>query len=267
VIAALAFGPAQRLSDGREIREPFFELRSTLPLSAACVVACGVREELGRLLGREFDVELIEPQVPRADVRSLLCSEALVVRVRGRLFDAFVLIRPTDARRIVAIAFGEPERPERDVLSAIERGVVERVASACVPFCGSLCGSLGASASEPAARAEHESATYFEVRTTGEGAFAIGFALSDDPAEQIGNRIDVENLLDVRLDGRVELASGSLPLPAFANLESGTSVALQTRLGEPGRLRVGEVTIAYGTCGTSEERGAFVVTSFDRLAT
>ena len=52
MIAALAFG-SPRLVGSRLIRDISFVPRSTLPLSAACLVANGVRETLSPLVDDE----------------------------------------------------------------------------------------------------------------------------------------------------------------------------------------------------------------------
>ena len=163
MIAALRFGTA-RSEDGRQLRSAFFALRSTLPLSAASVVANGVRESLGRLLGRECEVELLEPVVPGPDERRVLASGALVRRVRGRRADGFVIVRAADAAKLAGLAFGEPDRPLTAPLSELERETLDRVLAALVPLCASLCGTLGPTERDPGDIAA-EIASYFEVRT------------------------------------------------------------------------------------------------------
>ena len=100
MIATLAFGDPVADGRGRRLRSPRFVPRSTLPLGAACVVANGLREQLSRQLACELDVELIEPAVPGPAERRTLLDRATIVRVRGRLCDAFVIVRPADGRRL-----------------------------------------------------------------------------------------------------------------------------------------------------------------------
>ena len=100
MIAALAFSPP-RLVGTRLIRDVSFVPRSTLPLSAACLVANGVRETLSRLLATELEVDLSEPAMPGSAERRVLLAGATILRVRGRLCDGFVIVRPADARRLV----------------------------------------------------------------------------------------------------------------------------------------------------------------------
>ena len=143
MIATVGFGSPQLFLDGRVVRSAVFTSRSTLPLSAACLVANGVREQLSRLLATELEVELIEPTIPNANERRVLVEGATIFRVRGRICDGFVIVRANDARRLVALAFGESERSERDALSEIERATLDRIASGLVPLCNTLCGALG----------------------------------------------------------------------------------------------------------------------------
>jgi hypothetical protein len=260
VIAALAFG-SPRLVGTRLIRDISFAPRSTLPLSAACLVANGVRETLSRLLATDLDVDLIEPAMPGADERRVLVQGALILRVRGRLCDGFVIVRPPDARRLVALAFGEEERSERDALSEIERTTLERVVAALVPLCNTLCGTLGPVSGESSERAACDLATYFEVRTTGRLRVAFGFALTRDPAEETGERLTLGDLGEVEIEGTVEFARGALGVPAFSRLAEGVTLALETSLGAPGVLSFAGIPFARGTCGITNGRSAI---SFER---
>jgi len=259
VIATLGFGSPRSLPDGRVVREPRFTPRSTLPLSAACVVANGVREELGRLLGAPVDVELVEPAIPGSAERRLLVDGATVWRVRGRICDGFVIVRPADARRLAGLAFGEPERDERQALSEIERATFERIASGLVPLCNVLCGTLGPVVRESPERAACDLSSYFEIRTTGMLRIAIGFALSLDPPEIVTAPITIAELGDVELRGTVEFARGTLAVPAFCRLAPGATVALETALGDAGRLTFGDVCFARGTCGVRGGRATFLL--------
>jgi flagellar motor switch/type III secretory pathway protein FliN len=253
VIAALAFGPPRAVA-GRAVRSVTFAPRSSLPSSAACLVANGVREALSRLLATDIDVDLTEPAMPGAEHRRLLVAGATVVRVRGRLSDGFIVVRPADARRLVSLAFGEDEPDGSDTLSEIERATLDRIVYALVPLCNTLCGTLGPAARETADRAASDLATYFEVRTTGRTRIALGFGLGSDPAEPLSERITLDDLADVELEGVVEFARGSLSVPAFSRLAAGATVELETPVAAPGVLRFGEVAFARGICGASDGR-------------
>ena len=257
MIATIGFG-SPHLYDGRVVRSAVFTSRSTLPLSAACLVANGVREQLSRLLATDLEVELVEPAIPNPTERRILVEGATIFRVRGRICDGFVIVRAADARRLVALAFGESERPERDALSEIERATLDRIASGLVPLCNTLCGTLGPIARESNERAACDLTSYFEVRTTGALRIAIGFALTRDPPEDIGERIVLADLADVELEATVEFGRGMLGVPAFSRLAAGATVVLDTPLGAFGHLRFGDVSFAAGTCGVLNGRSALV---------
>jgi len=261
MIAALNFDTPLPCADGRIVRRASFVPRSTLPISAACLVANGVRETLSRLLGRELDVDLIEPAMPPSNERRMLLDQAAILRVRGRLCDGFVIVRPADQRRIVALAFGEEERSETGPLSDIERATIERVLAALVPLCNTLCGTLGPVSRESSERAAGDLVTYFEIRTTGAIQLTVGFALTHDPAEEIAARITLDDLADVELEASVELGTGTLGVPAFSRLAAGATVTLDTALGARGTLRFGNVKFARGTCGVSDGRSAIELES------
>ncbi len=256
MIAALAFATPAELKNGRLLRRPSFVSRSTLPISAACLVANGVRETLSRLLASEIDVDLVEPAMPPGAERRVLLEGATILRVRGRLCDGFVIVRPVDQRRIVALAFGESERPDAGSLSEIEAATVERVISALAPLCNALCGTLGPVSRETTERAACDLVTYFEVRTTGAVRLAIGFAVTHDPPEDVTSRVTLDDLADIEIEGAVELGTGALGVPAFSRLATGATLVLDTTLGAHGTLRLGGVAFARGTCGVHEGRSA-----------
>ncbi len=257
MIAALAFAQARRGPNGRAVREMRFVRRSGLPLSAACLVANGVREHFARLLGRALETEVIDPVIP--DVRSLsvLFEDATVRRVRGKLCETFVLIRPRDARRLVAVAFVEPEGEEA-TLSSFERLTLDRLLEAVPPLCAPLCGDVRSVVTETPERAAAESTTYFEIRIGGEVGAALGFALNADPAQHATPSLSLEDLSDLEIECAVECGRGSLELESFALLREGMTLALETRLDGVGMLSAGGISLVRGTCGTRGERAAFV---------
>lgn len=260
MIAALSFTHARRLPDGRALRRPTFAPRSTLPLAAACAIANGVRERLRSMLAAEVDVVLIAPTAPGTDARRMLFAQAHVTRISGARNDAYVVLRPVDARRVVAGAFREPERADVTPLSEIESRVLERVVGAIVPLLASICGPIGAITLESPDRALRECSTYFEVRVSGTLRAAIGFALTSEPPELVGASVGLDELGEVTLEVRVELGRGRVQLPAIATLRAGSVIPLATELDEPGLLTVGGFGVALGTCGVRDGRWAFSVT-------
>ena len=266
MIAVLRFGTHRSFVGGRSLRVPEFVPTSTLPVSAACLVANGVRETLSRSLAAEIDVELIEPAVPGAAERRILFDGATIVRVRGRRADAFVIVRRTDARRLVALAFGEHEPPDGAALSVIERATLERIAAGIVPLCVALCGTLGPAVRETTERAASDVATYFEVRTTGAIGVAIGFGLTHDPPQDVTDTIALEDLAAVELEGRVDVAAGALGVPAFSRIAPGATIPFETSLGAPGTLRFGDVAFARVVCGHANGRNAATVEATGAVA-
>jgi flagellar motor switch/type III secretory pathway protein FliN len=262
MIAALAFGPAQPAPGGRMLRRPAFVPRSTLPVGALCLVANSVRERLGTLLAREFDVELTEATVPDADARRVLFREAHVVRVRGRVADAFVAVRARDARRLVALAFAENERSDREPLSEIETRTLERLLNALVQQSVPLCGAIGGTGPERAERAAAETVSYFEVRISAGAGCAIGFGLTADPAEEVSGHLALDDLLDVSLELRADCEAGAWTLGELASLRGGTTVPVDAAFERLTRIRAGSVVLATGSCGASGERSTVRI---DRL--
>jgi flagellar motor switch/type III secretory pathway protein FliN len=259
MIAALGFGDLEVRDDGRAVRSLRFEPRSTLPLSAACVVANGARETLSRMLARPIEVDVIEPAIPAADARRIVLRDAFVQRVRGRVCDAFVIVRPLDARRLVASAYGESERRDDAPLSEIEGTTLERIVTSLVPLCVALCGDIRSSARETPERALHDCATYFEVRALGASSFAIGFALSADPREAVEPQLHLDDLADLELPVRAIFARGAVAVPAFARLSPGALLRLDTPLGAPGILEIGGVRFGRVVCGVRGTHAAVIV--------
>ena len=106
-------------------------------------------------------------------------------------------------------------------------------------------------------RAAREAETYFEVRTGGRLAVAVGFALTHDPAEPAGEPFALEDLEDVEIPCRVEFARGALDVTAFKRLSANATVRLDTPLDQAGTLFAGDVALLRGTCGARAGRRAF----------
>jgi flagellar motor switch protein FliM len=99
-------------------------------------------------------------------------------------------------------------------------------------------------------------ATYFEVRTTGAAGVVIGFGLSRDPAEEVSERLTLDDLAEIEIEGIVEFARGALGVPAFSRLAPGVTLVLDTPLGAAGTLRFGDVPLVRGQCGLNNGRRA-----------
>jgi hypothetical protein len=258
MIAALRFGVPREVG-GRMLQPLGFAMRSTLPLPAICLTANGVCEQLKRLLACDFELEVVEPVIPGSAAREILFEDALTYRVRGHVCDVFIVLRPLDARRLSATAFGEARRPESLPLSEVESTTLERILAAIAPLCVPLCGRIGTATLEQARRAQTECVTYFEVRTSGAPLISIGFALTSDPPEEATRYLQVTDLLDVELTARVEFARGEVSFASFASLDREATVVLRTGLSENGTLRFGDAVFARGACGVQGRFVAFVI--------
>jgi flagellar motor switch/type III secretory pathway protein FliN len=258
VIVALGFDAPERLPDGRVVRAAHFRRRSSLPASAACLVANGAREQLSRLLAIDLETEVTEPAVLDAAARTVLFAGGFAYRVRGHGCDAFVALRAPEAKRLAAAAFGELDVPADATLSVLERATLERLAGALTALCAPLCGAVRAVQAESPERAAREAETYFEVRTGGRVVASVGFALSRDPAEPAaGEPFALEELEDVEIPCCVEFARGALNVGVFSRLAEQTTIALDTPIGAGGTLFASDVPLLRGICGARDGRSAF----------
>ena len=255
---ALAFERSAAIASGRRIRRAYFELRSSLPVSAACLVANGVRETLGALLAAPVSLRLLEPLIPDPGAWQTLCAGAHLFGVRGPLCDAAFVLRPQDAAALASCAFGEDASAARD-LSAVEQAVLLRalrgIAGALAPVCGRELSALERILDI------RGYVTYFELLLEQPAALRLGVALSREPAPRMGPTLRIEDLLEVRVEARVQFASAAMSAAAFLDLRPGALVPMTTRIGEPGLLKIGGAELARGECGALGDRSAMVVTA------
>lgn len=257
-LTALGFAHVSELRDGKRIRRPRFERKSSLPVSAACVVANGVRETLGALLATPVSLRLLEPVIPDSQAWAAICAGAQLFGLRGPLCDAAFVLRPQDAVALASSAFGE-EAGEPRPLSAVEQEVLSRalrgVAGSLTPVCGRELSPLERILDIGGY------VTYFELLVERPVRARIGVALSRDPAARGSATLRIEDLLDVQIELSVEFARGMLPAAAFLDLRPGSNVPMKTRVGEPGCLKSGSAVFAHGECGAMAERSAMIVTT------
>jgi flagellar motor switch/type III secretory pathway protein FliN len=256
MLTALAFEPQSETVNGKRVRRVRFERRSSLPVSAACLVANSMRETLGALLGAPVSLRLLEPVIPDPQAWNAIAHGAQLFGVRGPVCGAALVLRPRDALALASIAFGEPADAARQ-LSALEQEVLVRalrgIAGSLAPVCGRELTAL-----EPILDIRGY-VTYFELLIERPAAARLGVALSRDPAAKGAATLRIEDLLDVQVDVSVQFAHGSLSAAAFLDLGPGSNVPMTTRIGAPGLLRAGEVVLARGECGAIGERNAMVV--------
>jgi len=252
----LAFEPAA-LARGC-VREAAFVSRSLLPMPAACAVANGVRETLGSLLAEPISLQLLEPIVPDAASWRALTAGARFYRARGPACEAALVLRAEDALGLAAGAFGETPDAARP-LSAVEEETLARFASALSGSLAHVCGP-GSSGAERILDISGF-VTYFEMLIERPIEARIGVALSRDPNPAPGRTLRAEDLGGVEIELGVELARGVLAASEFLDLRPGAHVPMKTRIGDPGLLKAGAVSLARGECGVSGGRAAFAVTA------
>lgn len=248
----LAFEDADRRSNGR-IREARFETRSSLPVSAGCVVANGVREVLSSVLKTPVTLRLLEPLVPDARGWAAIVAGANLYAVRGSVCDAAFVLRPGDALALAAAAFGESDPVERP-LSPVEAEIVARAVR-------SLAGSLAAVCGTPiSAPMPVESiagyTTYFELWLREPASVRLGIALSREPDQARSGSLELPDLGDVPLEIRVEAAHGTIAAADLLDLRPGVILPMKTRIGESGLLKLGASVLGHGECGAVREHHA-----------
>ncbi len=256
--AALVFERNAQLLDGRRVRRGIFRRRSCLPVSAACVVANGVRETLATLLCAPVSLRLLEPSIPTAPAWAAICAGAQVYGVCGPVADAAFVLRPGDALALAASAFGEGPGDARS-LSPLESEVVVRALRA-------ISGSLSAVCGREISVLERildisDYVTYFELLVERPVSLRLGVALSRDPSPRASQTLTIADLLDVQIEVSAEFARGQLSGGAFLDLRSGTDVPMKTRVGEKGLLKAGATVLAHGQCGALGERNALIVSA------
>lgn len=256
----LTFAPANASLDGGRVRAARFETRSGLPVSAACMVASGVRETLSALFGTPIATRLLEPTIPSAHAWPVIAGEAILYRLRGSVADAAIVLRPADAAALAAAAFGEreavPETPRP--LSRLERDVLDRAANA---IAGALPAVCGAREHEALERAETIGgfATYFEILLERPVEARIGIALSRDPSPEPHGRVAIDDLAAVTLTCAATLDLSAISAGTLSALAPGAIVPAPRAGGLRGRLRAGEATLVRGTFGARDGRYALLV--------
>ncbi|MEO6835479.1 MAG: hypothetical protein ABI231_06180 [Candidatus Tumulicola sp.] len=256
---SLGFGLGGAASGSKRVREARFEERSSLPVSAACVVSSGVRETLASLLGVAVAVRLLEPVIPAPEAWPAIARGATLYRLRGSVADAAIVLRPADAAAIAAAAFGEGavSSPAR-ALSPLERDVLDATAAAIAGTLNAVCGTHEGELLE---RVQTVSGfvTYFEILLERPIEARIGIALSRDPVPEPRGRLLLEDLGDLTLAPIVSVDVTSIAAGALAELSLGAIVPMSRSRALRGTLRLGRQALARGTCGTHEGRYALAI--------
>ncbi|MDP9016727.1 MAG: FliM/FliN family flagellar motor C-terminal domain-containing protein [Candidatus Eremiobacteraeota bacterium] len=259
MIASLTFNRAVEIHAGRRLRTALFERRPSLPVSAACVVANGVREALRMALGGGVGVRLLEPVIPNPQAWALITADARLYRVRGPLSDGAMIIRPADGLALVSAFFGERLGGRRE-LSAIEEEVLGRAVRSIAATLAPVCGAADQLRVE---RISEQSGflTYFELLIEGPVDARIGIALARDPAPAPQACLRIDALLEVELEITAEFAAGSIEAGELLALKPDTTLRMETKVGAPATLKLAGRIVASGECGALGERNAFVVSN------
>ena len=240
----------------KRVRKLSFDRCSTLPVSAACTVANGVRETLAALYGSTVTLRLFQPVIPSPRAWEAITTGAAIFRVRGAQTEAAVILSGADARQLVAAAFGEPAggAPE---LSAIERSVLERTVQA-IALQFTPIGGAGFSPNTIERMNDVRGfTTYFELRLDQPIRARIGVALQRDPASPVHAARGIEALGELSLELRVRIDAGMHSAAALAALEPGALLALPS--GAQGTAMLAGRPLAVGECGVYDRHFALAV--------
>lgn len=245
---------------GKRLRHVRFRDRSLLPVSAACVVANGVREVLASVLGVGVDVRLFAPVIPDRNAWAAILEEAIVLRARGSLGEAAIVVRPEDARALLGAAFGEIPQGAC-VMSAIEREVLQRLLQRLSGTLASICGTqVETMIALPEKRdlvSAISYAAYFEVAIERPLVASLGVALVRDPSPEPHGAVAFEDLREVRLPLRVRMDAGKFPAARICELAAGDVLPLSD--GMVSALLSGAREIARGQCGMNDNHYAFSI--------
>jgi hypothetical protein len=259
----LAFG-SPILVAGKRVRTIGFEERSSLPTSAACLVAGSVRETLTSLLNAPVGMRLFEPLIPAPQAWPAIVAGALLYRVRGSVVDAAIVLRPGDAVALATAAFGEPHSGAAcagRALSPIEREIVDRTARAIAGSLAAVCGTRERTLVERVGSIDGF-VTYFELLLEEPVAACIGIALSRDPSPEPHARLRIEDLAEIELRPVASIELGSIEAGAVARLAPGAFVPIAPSILFRASLKTSGRMLAGGSCGVRNGRYAVAIDAF-----
>lgn len=255
---ALSFGFEATIEKGKRIRRSFFEKRSELPRSAACLASGSMCETLTSLWAAPVGVRLLEPAIPSLEAWTVIERGATIFRIKGSIADAAIVLRPADALALASAAFGESAADRSDrPLSPLERTLLERTVAALAIGLRSICGSPDSAIDRIASIRGFE--TYFEVAIERPMTARIGIALSRDPAPEAHGRLSMDDIGAVEIEPSVVMAVRAVSAGQLARLTTDTVLPLPARGAFRGSLSVGGRTLARGTCGKSNGRFALAI--------
>jgi flagellar motor switch/type III secretory pathway protein FliN len=178
------------------------------------------------------------------------------VAISGTLCELRLVFRHRDARALLAAVFDEAAGG--GPLSPVERTVLERLARELAPLCAPVCGTVRALGALDCCDPSAVPDAYFDLRIDEPFAATIGVAIYGELDEPVGEGVPPPALLDVPVIVRAEFATASLTLAQLGRLECGSVLPMETKVGAPATLKVGDVTVAWGQCGARDGRAAFL---------
>jgi flagellar motor switch/type III secretory pathway protein FliN len=258
MIADLCFGPPA--ADG--IRPARFIPRSSIPLSAACLVANGLRETLRELFGERCELAIGEPASIGAAAWDVLSRQAYCFLTSGRQTDIVLVLPEAHARTLVLRAFGEAQPDDSTALSALELQAVERIAARCAAAFDPLCAERRGGSQRVAAAVLPACVAYFDVRVAAPVSFEFGVGIVRElPDPGPANAFPPGLLANVPVDVSVEFGAGTIDIATLLRLEPGDVVPLDTKVGAAASLKVGHRRFATGSGGVRTGRYCFEVQS------
>lgn len=242
-------------ASGRGVREAAFEERSTLAVSAACLVANAARDVLANAFGCAVEMRLYEPIVPSTRGWNAIGRGARMYAVAGLRTEAVIVLRNADAVAVARAAFGEFV-DHRGGLSNMEDAVLERVVASLAHVLPALSGRTAGTLSFAPRETIEGCATFFEMHLVRPVEARIGIALARDPQIEAHPGLSVDALNGVEL----ELTVGSMPVVlaagVIAALQPGDVVPMAQASGNPFEVRLAGRTLARGECGVIGDRYA-----------
>lgn len=257
---ALGFEPASQrrcdMSAAKPVRRARFEARSSLPITAACVVANGIRETLTSLIGAPIVLRLLEPAIPAPQAWPAILAGVRIYRVRGNVTDAAVVLRGSDAAVLAAALFGESHDAAvaPHGLSPIECDVVDRMVKALAASLGAVCGTIDGHPVE--CSAYDGFVTYFELLIEEPFAAKIGIALAREPSPDARGCLEPRHLASVRLRALASLDVGVIAAADVARLSVGASLPIDAAGVHRCSLTAHGRRLARGSCGVRNGRYA-----------
>jgi hypothetical protein len=253
----LGFSTRSQPEGDRRVRPVVFEERSMLPVSAACIVASGVRETLSALFGEAVTLKLYEPTIPTPAAWNAIGRDATIYRFRMANADAAVIVRPADASALAAAAFGE-RAVRATALSSLERTALERTVQAIALQFGPICGS---GTREPVLEVLtdlHGFTTFFELQLERPILSRIGIALSRDPLPQAHPAVELDQLYDLSFELTVHIDVGRYRAADIGALEPGAVLALPSGALRGALFAAGRM-LALGECGVHGQHYALAI--------